>query len=122
MQRASCQLLASAAIVRNAPERLTPARAPQEAAGRVTAWWSARPDAPLVGAWLAAGALGVSLVDYICSLPVLNLLLPAAFQALGIAAAALGVLRYVKEGKPPQADLDAAGAQLAALLPGLEKE
>ncbi len=93
----------------------------QAAMGSVTSWWSSRSDAPIVGAWIAAGALGISLVDYICSLPVLNLLLPAAFQALGIASVAVCALRYVNEGASPQADIDATGAKLAELLPGLEK-
>ena len=75
----------------------------------------------MVAAWAAAGALGVSLVDYICSLPVLNLLLPGAFQALGIAAAAVLALRYIKERASPQADIDALGATLEDLLPGLKK-
>jgi hypothetical protein len=94
---------------------------PQAASERIGAWWSARSDGPVVAAWIAAGALGVSLVDYVCSLPVLNLLLPGAFQALGIAVAAVGALRYLKEGKPVQPDIDATGEALQALLPGLKK-
>ena len=98
------------------------ARNHQGAAGRVQAWWASRPDAPVVGAWVAAGCLGVSLVDYIFSLPVLNLLFPAAFQALGIAAAAVAYLRYAKAGASPQEDANAAGAALESLLPGLKKD
>ena len=74
-----------------------------------------------MAAWTVGAVLAVSVVDYIASLPVLNLLLPSAFQALGIACGAVLVLRYGKEGKPPQDDVDAAGAVLADLLPGLKK-
>jgi hypothetical protein len=93
----------------------------ESALERVGQWWSSREDGPLVAAWAVAAVFAVSLVDYIISLPVLNLLLPGAFQALGIACGAVLALRYGKEGKPPQADVDAAGAVLQDLLPGLKK-
>ena len=103
-------------------EALSPEGLQLEAAlDRVGQWWQARSDGPLVAAWAVAAVFAVSLVDYIASLPVLNLLLPGAFQALGIACGAVLVLRYGKEGKPPQADVDAAGAVLQDLLPGLKK-
>ena len=96
--------------------------APQASLGRVTAWWSSRRDGTAVAGWALAAALGVSVLDYAaCALPLLNALLPAAFQALGVAAVAWGALRYLKERASPQEDAAAAGAALAALLPGIDE-
>jgi len=112
-----------AAAAYGVKEALSPDGLQLEAAlGRVGDWWSARSDGPVVAAWAVAAVLAVSLVDYVCSLPVLNALLPSAFQALGIAAAARLALRYGTEGKAPQDDVDAAGEVLQDLLPGLKKD
>jgi len=76
---------------------------------------------PVTVAYVVGGLIGFSAVDFFFNLPILNLLFPSMFQALGAAAAFKLAFTYKKDGGDPVTDLKTFFSKVGNELPGFKK-
>jgi len=76
---------------------------------------------PVTVAYVVGGLIAFSAVDFFFNLPILNLLFPSMFQALGAAAAFKLAFTYKKDGGDPVTDMKTFFSKVSNELPGLKK-
>ena len=75
------------------------------------------PNVPVIAAYGLAGAVALSTVDGIINLPLLNILVGAPVQVLGLLTSVVLAKRYLKDGVSYPADWKNAHAKVLSLVP-----